>query len=292
MKVLITGADGQLGRELQRICPDGWLTTALSRTGLDIINESEVKYAVKTLRPDIVINTAAFTEVDKAETEPEIAAAVNASGAANIASAVATFSGRLIHISTNYVFDGKLSRPYLPSDLAKPINYYGKSKLQGEQAVLHSAGDNSVIIRSSWIYSSHGTNFVKAMIHLMGEKNEIDVVSDQVGTPTWARDLAQAIWHIAKRKNICGIYHWTNAGVASWYDFAVAIQEEAVKQGILQEFANINPVRSEDFPALAKRPHYTVLDNTLLWGILGYTASHWRESLRIMLWELKELGNA
>lgn len=285
MKTLITGANGQLGWELQRTGPAGWEIIALNRAELDITDNDVVASVFQQHQPDLVINTAAYTAVDKAESVKDKAYAVNVRGVANIAQAAEDFQARLIHISTDFVFDGTKSQPYLPDDKPNPRGVYGTSKLQGEQAVLAETMGKALILRTGWVYSSHGNNFVKTMLKLMAEREEICVVADQVGTPTWARDLAKAIYHFANIPDAQGIFHWTDAGVASWYDFAVAIQEEALRLGILQNPIPMLPVRTEDYPTAAKRPPYCVLDKTASWQTLGYTASHWRKSLRHMLAE-------
>jgi len=288
MKVLITGANGQLGWELQRTKPKGWQLIALSRAELDITDSAGVKSVFQQYQPDLVINCGAYTGVDKAESEKEKAFAVNGNGPANIAGAAADIQARLIHISTDFVFDGTKSQPYLPEDNPKPVSVYGASKLQGEKSVLAETANKALILRTGWLYSSHGSNFVKTMLKLMTTRDEISVVTDQVGTPTWSRDFAKAIYNFSGRPDVQGIYHWTDAGIAGWYDFAVAIQEEAFQLGLLKNIVPIKPIRTEDFPTPAKRPPYSVLDKTATWQTLGYTASHWRSSLRKMLEELKE----
>jgi dTDP-4-dehydrorhamnose reductase len=288
MKALITGANGQLGWELKRSRPDDWEIIALSRTELDITESAAVTSAILKHQPDLVINTAAFTAVDKAESEKEKAYDVNAAGAANIAKAADDSRARLIHISTDFVFDGTKSQPYLPGDTQNPTSVYGASKLQGEQAVVAETMNKALILRTGWVYSMHGNNFVKTMLRLMAERDEISVVADQVGSPTWARDLAKAIYHFANISDARGIYHWTDAGVASWYDLAVAIQEEAITLDLLKKIIPVKPIRTEDYQTPAKRPAYSVLDKTATWDILGYFASHWRQSLRLMLEELKK----
>jgi dTDP-4-dehydrorhamnose reductase len=292
MKALITGANGQLGWELQRTRPDNWQLIALSRAELDITDRAAVKAVFKQYRPDLVINGAAYTAVDKAEREKDKAFAVNADGAANIARAAAEFQARLIHISTDFVFEGSKSKPYLPGDTPNPLSIYGISKLKGEQAISAATKDAALILRTGWLYSMHGSNFVKTMLKLMAEREEISVVADQAGTPTWTRNLAKAIYDFAAMTEVQGIYHWTDAGIAGWYDFAVAIQEEAFRLGLLKNCIPVKPIRTEDYPTPAKRPPYSVLDKTSTWKTLGYTASHWRLSLKNMITELKELDYA
>ncbi len=287
MKILITGADGQLGWELRRAVPAGIELTACNSVELDITNESLVDEVTARLCPEIIINAAAYTAVDKAEIEVERVMAVNRDGAANIAAAAADVGAGIIHVSTDFVFDGCHYRPYLPEDIPNPIGVYGASKLAGERLVLAKCQD-SAIIRTAWVYSAHGNNFVKTMLRLMAGRDELRVVADQIGSPTWAAGLAQAIWRLAAEK-LTGIYHWTDAGVASWYDFACAIQEEALGLGILRREVVIRPLRTEDYPTPARRPPYAVLDKTSLWEKLGFAAPRWRFNLKKMLAELKNV---
>jgi dTDP-4-dehydrorhamnose reductase len=289
MKVLITGAGGQVGWELQQTVSTDIEITALHRVELDIADQAAVMSVIKELQPDLVINAAAYTAVDKAEEEVDRAYKVNVDGAANIARAVEDCSARLIHISTDFVFDGTGTKPYLPGDEPKPSGVYGASKLQGERAVMAETSGRAVILRTAWVYSVHGSNFVKTMLRLMAEREELGVVDDQVGTPTWAKELAKTIWLIAGKTDMQGTYHWTDDGKASWYDFALAIQEEAYGLGLLQKTIPIKPIKTEEYPTPARRPAYSVLDKTSTLEALDCKAPHWRESLIKMLIELKEL---
>ena len=289
MKVLITGAGGQVGWELQQTVSTDIEITALHRVELDIADQAAVMSVIKELQPDLVINAAAYTAVDKAEEEVDRAYKVNVDGAANIARAVEDCSARLIHISTDFVFDGTGTKPYLPGDEPKPSGVYGASKLQGERAVMAETSGRAVILRTAWVYSVHGSNFVKTMLRLMAEREELGVVDDQVGTPTWAKELAKTIWLIAGKTDMQGTYHWTDDGKASWYDFALAIQEEAYGLGLLQKTIPIMPIKTEEYPTPARRPAYSVLDKTSTLEALDCKAPHWRESLIKMLTELKEL---
>ena len=288
-KVVITGADGQVGWELQQTVPADVEITALGRSDLDITNRSAVTSVIAELHPDLIINAAAYTAVDKAEKEAVKAYQVNTDGAANIARAVEECSARLIHLSTDFVFDGNQSKPYLPDDTPNPAGIYGASKLQGERAVMASTPNRAVILRTSWVYSVHGNNFVKTMLHLMAERDELKIVADQVGSPTWAKKLAKAVWLIAAKTDMHGIYHWTDDGTASWYDFAMAVQEEAHALGLLQKMIPVKPIKTEEYPTPAKRPKYSVLDKTSTCTALGHTPPHWRESLKKMLIEYKEV---
>ena len=286
IRTLITGANGQLGWELQRIVPAGIEINAFDSTDLDITNVNQVRDTIMRLRPQVIINAAAYTAVDKAETDEERVFAVNRDGTANLALAAAEIGAHIIHISTDFVFDGLKSRPYRPEDQPNPTGIYGKSKLAGEQRLLEISGGACTIIRTAWVYSAHGNNFVKTMLRLMADRDELGVVADQIGTPSWARGLAEAVWQVSA-KGVAGVYHWTDAGSASWYDFACAIREEALALGLLNKAANIKPIRTEDYPTPAHRPSYSVLDKTSFWQTLQYTPVHWRLSLKNMLMELK-----
>jgi dTDP-4-dehydrorhamnose reductase len=282
-KVLITGARGQIGSELQATAPASWQVIAYSSNELDITQGDTARALIARERPAVIIHAAAFTDVDAAEREVELAEAVNVTGTANVATAAGQIGARIIYISTDFVFDGNLGRPYVPEDSARPLGVYGRTKLAGERAVLDEAGVNSLVVRTAWVYSAQGRNFVRTMLSLMSTQPSVGVVSDQVGTPSWARRLAQALWNAAEQPDLGGIVHWTDAGVASWYDFAVAIQEEALAVGLLTRAVPIRPLRTVDFPRPAPRPPYSVLDKTTGWEALGGPSAHWRSNLRCML---------
>ncbi|MEW6502024.1 MAG: dTDP-4-dehydrorhamnose reductase [Thermodesulfobacteriota bacterium] len=286
MKVLLTGAAGQLGWEMQRTVPQGVTLLAMDSAGLDITDAAAVRSLVAEERPRVIVNAAARTAVDRAESEPERARLVNGLGAANLAEAAREQDAFLVQLSTDFVFDGKSSRPYGPADTPAPLGVYGASKLDGEVAVQRISGERSAIVRTSWLYSSHGHNFVKTMLRLMEERNEVRVVADQIGTPTWAGGLAAAVWQIAGR-TLPGIHHWSDGGVASWYDFAVAIQEEGMSLGLLGRAIPVLPITTAEYPAQARRPSYSVLDKTATWALLGGPAPHWRVQLRRMLHEYR-----
>lgn len=287
MKILVTGGNGQLGQELKRTVPQQHEIVTVDICDFDLCNCSDIETCITDSRPDYIINAAAYTAVDKAEQEKDIAFKANAEGAYNIALAAQENNVKLIQISTDFIFDGKKSSPYLPDDQAVPVSVYGESKLEGEKKVLSVLKNKALIIRTAWLYSAYGTNFVKTMLKLMQERDSLSVVADQIGTPAWAKGLALAIWG-ATDKELTGIHHWADAGVASWYDFAVAIQEEAIALDLLNKEIPIQPIRTIDFPTPAQRPAYSVLDKTSTWEALGYIADHWRVSLRNMLKELKE----
>ncbi|WP_281302207.1 dTDP-4-dehydrorhamnose reductase [Iodidimonas sp. MBR-14] len=284
-RVLITGAAGQLGRELCRTAPDHMQVQALDRAALDILEPAAILDALKQHQPHLIINAAAYTAVDQAESEPEKAFAINAKGPENLALAASRHGVRLIHLSTDFVFDGKAGSPYAPKAETHPINLYGLSKRAGEQAVERLAPQNSLILRTSWLYSAHGSNFVKTMLRLMKEGRSLRVIADQVGTPCWALGLAEALWKLADLR-ASGLLHWGDAGVASWYDFAVAIMEEAQISGLLDQSPIITPVTSADYQTAARRPSYSVLDRSRAWALVGTPPLHWRAALRLMLQEL------
>jgi dTDP-4-dehydrorhamnose reductase len=286
MKVLITGAGGQLGWELVRVAPPGVCIYALTRDKLDITDLAQVEQQLRDLRPEVVINAAAYTSVDAAEAEPERAYAVNAVGAENVAIVAAAAGMRLIHISTDFVFSGSKASPYLPTDVAQPLSVYGASKLEGERRILSIPSNNALIVRTSWMYSITGRNFVKTILRLLEERETLTVVDDQIGTPTWARGLAEALWEMASLGYLRGVYHWSDAGVASWYDLAVAVVEYGHELGLLKRPASIVPVRTSDYPLPAKRPAMSVLDKTASWQTLKLVPLHWRKALRMMLSEL------
>lgn len=282
-KVLITGAQGQVGRELQDTAPEGWHVTACGSRELDITRADAVRAMMNRERPAVVFQVAAYTNVDGAEREPEVAQAVNVTGAFNVAAEATRIGARTIHLSTDFVFDGSQDYPYTPESVPNPLNVYGRTKLSGEQEVSRATADAALIVRTAWVYSVHGRNFVRTMLKLMTEQPSIQVVQDQVGTPTWGRGLAEALWRAAAHADLRGIIHWTDAGTASWYEFAVAIQEEALALDLLTKPVTVRSIPSREFPAAAPRPRYSVLDKSSGWAALGGPAPHWRENLRSML---------
>ncbi len=285
MKVLITGPRGQLGYELLRTAPPDVDAIGLDRTRLDITDAAQVMDCVGALRPDWIVNAAAYSLVDKAETERDLARVVNADAPANLARAADMFGARLLHVSTDFVFDGRKSSPYLPDDVANPLSVYGQTKLDGERAILETLGQRALIIRTAWLHCRHGRNFVKTMLGLMREREVVRVVADQVGTPTWAAELARVLY-AAMACDVRGTHHWTNAGVASWYDFAVAVQELGCELGLLRRPASIEPIPTSAYPTPAHRPHYSVLNKESLRAALGYRGAYWRDALRNMIQEL------
>lgn len=283
VQVLVTGADGQLGHELRSTCALGGTVQFCSRIELDITDAAQVQDVLQRAKPDVVINTAAYTAVDRAESESEQAFAVNARGTENLAKACRANRARLVHVSTDFVFDGMQSFPYSPRDMPNPLGAYGRSKLAGERAISTILGQHGLVVRTSWLYSVHGRNFVKSMLQRMRDTVELGVVVDQVGTPTWARGLASFIWYVARRPPSNEILQWADGGVASWYDFAIAIQELGRKHGLLTKEVEVTPIFSSAYPTAAKRPHYSVLDHSASYALLGERPKHWREQLSRML---------
>lgn len=285
MQVLLTGSErGQLHWELQRSKPKD-VTLVVPEPRLDITNESAVSQCVNDCSPDVIINAAAYTAVDKAESDSDAAYAVNEQAVSHLANAAKASGAQLIHVSTDFVFGECKATPLQPNSPVDPISVYGKSKLAGEQQLRTILPNDSLLVRTAWVYSSHGNNFVKTMLRLMKERGEVGVIADQVGTPTWANSLARALWRGAKLRST-GVMHWTDAGAASWYDFAQAIMEEGLALGLLDKPATVNPLRTDQYPTPAARPSYSVLELTSTWDALDMQAAHWRVELRNMMREL------
>lgn len=288
MKALVLGASGQLGRALSATAPSGIAVTALDRAGCDLAQPDRIEAAVRDHAPDIVINAAAYTAVDRAASEPDLAQALNAVAPGIVAAAARALGARTIHVSTDFVFPGDVARPLRPDDPVGPTGVYGVSKLEGERAVA-SADPEALIVRTAWVYDAQGANFVRTMLRLMRERGRVGVVSDQIGTPTYAASLAEALWGLAAT-GASGVHHYTDAGVASWYDFAVAIAEEGVAAGLLDQQPIVLPIETSDYPTPAKRPAYSLLDKSETWALLGKPAPHWRVNLRTCLGEMKRNG--
>lgn len=287
MKVAVIGKNGQLAWELSRSQPAGWQVAIWGSADLNVADTQAVTAKLQEFQPQVIINCAAYTAVDKAESDAINAYAINEKGARNLALSCQALNARLLHVSTDFVFDGRKSAPYDSNDVPNPLGVYGASKLAGEQVLRHILPDSSVVVRTSWVYSSHGNNFVKTILRLLREKPLLNVVTDQVGSPTWAKNLASWLWTVADRPAVNGLYHWSDAGVASWYDFAVAIQELALQKGLLEAATSIYSIPSEAYPTPARRPHYSVMDKRAAEAASGMRAGHWRQSLSQMLDELK-----
>lgn len=286
MKVLVTGAGGQLGRALVAGAPESATLAALDSLALDISDCAAVMAAVSGALPDVILNAAAYTAVDKAESERERAAAVNDLGVANLVAAAEKVGARVVHVSTDFVFDGSASLAYPPEAPTAPLGAYGATKLAGERHL--RPGD--LCVRTAWVYAAEGKNFVVTMLRLMMERQELGVVADQIGSPTNANDLADALWKLALGGR-SGTFHFTNSGVASWYDFAVAIRDEGVALGLLKESAaRVKPIATADYPTAAKRPAFSVLDTRKTADALGGAAPHWRHALVKVLEQIKSNG--
>jgi dTDP-4-dehydrorhamnose reductase len=288
MNILVTGSNGQLGLEIKDIAEShkSFRFFFMDLPALDICNSSQLNIFIKENNIDTVINCAAFTAVDVAEQNAVIAEQVNGVGVLNLVDALAKVNGKLIHISTDYVFDGNGFLPYQESDMTNPICVYGKTKRNGELAVINSDIDG-IVIRTSWLYSAYGTNFVKTMRRLGKERNELNVIYDQIGTPTNASDLAKVCLEVLsyrKQLNTKGnVYHYSNEGVASWYDFAKAIMD---LDGIS---CKVKPIETKDYPTLAKRPHYSVLNKSKIKKDFEIKIPFWRDSLAICISKLMKI---
>jgi dTDP-4-dehydrorhamnose reductase len=270
---------------VEKAAPAAVHTVRLGRAELDILDAQGTRCRLQEEKPDWVVNAAAYTAVDLAEDHAAQAIAANATAVATLAEVSAQIGGRLLHLSTDFVFDGATSRAYLPGDRPNPLSVYGSSKLAGELHVL--AQPAGLVLRTSWVYASAGKNFVLTMLRLMREEARLSVVCDQIGAPTWAGGLAEVIWGCMEANVNGGVFHWCDLGVASWYDFAVAIQEEALCRGLLTREVTITPISSAQFPTRAERPAFSVLDTTATRSALAAPAHHWRQNLRVMLDELR-----
>ena len=282
-KILLIGSKGQLGQDLEQILPIVGDLISVDRTQLDLVNPAMITSTIEGNKPDIIVNAAAYTAVDKAESEPELAHTINAIAPKIIAEATKKLDAKLIHVSTDYVFDGTKNTPYVETDLTNPVSVYGKTKLAGEVNI-EQTGCDYIILRTAWVYGVYGKgNFLKTMLRLGKEKEELKVVIDQVGTPTYAQDIAQAIadliGKILPKNKIQEIYHFTNLGVCSWYDFAVTIFEEAKQKNYPLKLKKVIPISTAEYPTTAKRPAYSVLSNQKIAGDLGYYPNYWRNSL-------------
>jgi dTDP-4-dehydrorhamnose reductase len=291
VKVLITGAGGQLGRALMARAPDSASVLGLTHERLDIADAAAVHSALREFQPDVLVNAAGFTRVDDAEREPDAARRANAAGPAVLAAGCRSQGTWLMQISTDYVFDGAQARPYVPASPANPLSIYGKTKLLGEQAVTSALPARSTVVRTSWLYAPDGRNFLTTILRLMRAHPLLTVVSDQVGAPTSVTGLAGVLWAFAERP-APGCYHWCDSGVASWYDFAVAIAEEALSLGILESSPTIVPIPSAEYPTAARRPRYSLLDKRDTERLLGVSALHWRNALRETMRALRPAGSA
>lgn len=282
--ILITGANGQLGNAIQKLASQypGYNFYFTDVDTLDILDKEQISDFVRINQVQYIVNCAAYTAVDKAEENADMAMRINCDAVRNIGEVAKTYHAKVIHISTDYVFDGTGSRPYREDDPTNPTSVYGSTKLAGE-TILQQICSESVIIRTAWLYSEYGTNFVKTMIRLGKERSDLNVVSDQIGTPTYAGDLAEAIISILNHLVFTpGIYHYSNEGICSWYDFAAEIMKQA------QLDCRVHPIPAKDYPTPAKRPAYSVLDKTKIKQVYGISIPKWEASLARCLQHLKK----
>lgn len=287
MKILVTGANGQLGNEMVRVSDnsnDRYIFTDIAE--LDITNLDAILALVKKEQIDVIVNCAAYTNVDKAEDDEKAADLINHVAVGYLAAAAKSVGATLIHISTDYVFRGINYIPFTEKDNTEPTSVYGKTKLAGEEAVIRS-GCNYIILRTAWLYSAWGNNFVKTMMKLTKEKDTLSVIFDQVGTPTFAGDLADAIGWILNRRLTykTGIYHFSNEGVCSWFDFAVAIAR------LSENTCDVRPIHTFEYPSKVERPHYSVLDKVKFRETFGYKIPYWMDSLKKCINQIKVQGN-
>ncbi len=284
MKILVTGVTGQLGSEVAaEFKRFGHEVIAADRQSLDFLQPAQAAAVIRLQQPDWVINCAAYTQVDKAESEPEQAFIINRDTPAQLAQAVAAYGGRLLQLSTDFVFDGTQTRPYVEDDATNPLGVYGRSKLEGEQAVQREL-PGAVILRTAWVYGVHGHNFVKTMLRLATAGTPLRVVSDQRGTPTWTSDIVAAIVALVDQQ-ASGVFHFTASGETSWHGFASAILEEAASAGFTIKTGKVEPIATTEYPTPATRPAYSVLNTDKISACLPFTIPAWRDSLKNMLQE-------
>ncbi|MDG0796876.1 dTDP-4-dehydrorhamnose reductase [Pectobacterium punjabense] len=281
MRILLTGANGQLGRCFQDRLPAGWEILATDSNELDITDFVRVEQAVKTFQPDAIVNAAAYTAVDKAESEPELAEKINVTGPENLAIVAHKQGIRLVHVSTDYVFDGNATEPYHEDSVTNPLSVYGKTKLAGEQAVTQAAPE-AIIVRTAWVFSEYGNNFVKTMLRLAKERDALSIVADQRGCPTYAGDLAQAIISLLDKNAEGGVYHYCGDKEVSWYEFAEEIFKIASKRNTISSTLTLTAINTEAYPTPAKRPKYSALD-CLKIKKLGIIRSNWLKNINTII---------
>ena len=276
---LVLGAGGQLGQACVAAAPSQLRVHGLARAQCDVTDDGALRDCLRRLSPQIVINAAAYTAVDAAEGDLHRAQALNADAPQRLATLCAEQGIRLVHVSTDFVFDGAATTPYLTTDTPAPLGVYGETKLQGERAALAS-GTSHAVVRTSWVYAPQGKNFMLTMLRLMRERGAVSVVSDQVGAPTAASSLARICWRLAQEPEAMGLFHWSDEGEISWYEFACAIRDEALAIGLLTTAVTVDPITTSAFPTAAKRPAYSVLNVKQTCHQLGVVQRPWRDALR------------
>jgi dTDP-4-dehydrorhamnose reductase len=286
VNVLVLGGGGQVARAVVAAAPHAHQVFVRRRAELDIGDRDAVSRALAETGAEWMVNAAAYTAVDAAEDHPAQAWAVNDTAVGVLTMAAADAGCRLLHLSTDFVFDGNSNRAYRPADPTHPLSVYGETKVAGEQQVLGGAG-SGIVLRTAWVYAAAGRNFVLTMLRLMREQEEVSVVCDQIGTPTWSAGIAAAIWGLIEADAPAGVHHWTDLGVASWYDFAVAIQDEALSRGLLRRAVPVNPIPTSAYPTRARRPAFSVLDTSSTRALINVPARHWRHNLRTMLDDIR-----
>jgi dTDP-4-dehydrorhamnose reductase len=294
VRLLVTGANGQVGWELRRSLAPLGEVTALDRNQCDLSRPERLPDVVRDARPDVIVNAAAYTAVDKAEQEEQLATAINGTAVGALAEEARKAGSLLVHYSTDYVFDGEKPSPYTEDDAPQPINAYGRSKLAGETA-LRQAGGDYVLLRASWIYAARGRNFVHTILRLANERDDLRVVDDQVGAPTWARDIAEATARVvrsvrdeqARGPFAPGIFNLSASGATSWYGFAGAILDEAMRAGMLTRVPRLTPIASKDYPTPAARPKNSQLSGGRLEARFGIALPDWRSSLARCVAQMK-----
>lgn len=283
LKVALTGANGQLGYQLAKKLANKVTLLALDRAALDIANNTQVEQTLLAFAPDVIINAAAYTAVDKAEQEPELAKAINETGPENLAKVATKLDAVLIHVSTDYVFDGKSDKPYVETDATNPQSVYGQTKLNGEQAVVKYCAKH-LILRTAWVFAEHGNNFVKTMLRLAQSRPELGVVADQMGGPTYAGDIAEAIISIlsqlsTENERRYGVYHYSGAPYVSWHQFACSIFQQAVQQQFIAQAPKVNAITTAQYPTPAKRPAFSMLNCRKIEQRFSVMPSNWQAAL-------------